>query len=88
MRDLWDLDPGDGSIIEAYASATGVTAVPAALNLYRLWYDLDEIGGYLEGFRQPHHDDDDAAESWNNLQHFLQPEVRWPSLIAGQAPAD
>ena len=81
-RDLWNLDPGDGSIIEAYTSATGVAAVPEALSLYRLWYDLDEIGGYLEGFRQPHHDDADAAESWHNLQHFLQPEVRWPSLLA------
>lgn len=87
-RDLWDLDPGDGSIIDAYRTATGVAVLPEALNLYRLWYDLDEIGGYLEGFRQPHHDDADAAESWSNLQHFLQPEARWPSLLAGQGPAD
>jgi aminoglycoside phosphotransferase (APT) family kinase protein len=87
-RDLWDLDPGDGSILEAYTSATGAAAVPEALSLYRLWYDLDEIGGYLEAFRQPHHDDADAAESWNNLLHFLQPEARWPSLLAGNGPAD
>jgi spectinomycin phosphotransferase len=86
-RDLWDLDPGDGSILEAYTSATGVAVVPQALSLYRLWYDLDEIGGYLEVFRQPHHDDADAAESWSNLLHFLQPAARWPSLLAGDAPA-
>ncbi|MEO7571866.1 MAG: phosphotransferase [Acidimicrobiales bacterium] len=83
-RDLWDLDPGDGSIIEAYTCATGVVMLPEALALYRLWFDLDEIGGYLEGFRHHHHDDADAAESWNNLQHFLQPEARWPLLLAGQ----
>lgn len=87
-RDLWDLDPGDGSIIEAYTSATGVAAIPEALSLYRLWFDLDEIGGYLKAFRQPHHDDADAAESWNNLMHYLQPEVRWPSLLAGPALGD
>lgn len=84
-RDLWDLDPGDGSIMQAYTEATGVATVPEALDLYRLWYDLDEIGGYLEGFRQPHHDDADAAEAWANLLHFLQPEERWRALLAGQA---
>ena len=87
-RDLWDLDPGDGSILEAYASATGVVALPEALSLYRLWYDLDEIGGYLDGFRRSHHDDADAAEAWNNLQHFLQPEARWPSLLAGPGASE
>jgi hypothetical protein len=81
-RDLWDLDPGDGSIIEAYSSATGVAVLPDALALYRLWYDLDEIGGYLDRFRRPHQDDADSAESWTNLLHFLQPDARWGSLLA------
>ena len=85
-RDLWDLDPGDGSILEAYSAATGVAMRPEALSLYRLWYDLDEIGGYLEGFRRAPQDDADAAEAWNNLLHFLQPEARWPSLFADRVP--
>ena len=35
-RDLWSLDTGDGTILDAYASATGVTPLPSLLNLYRL----------------------------------------------------
>ncbi len=85
-RDLWDLDPGDGSILEAYSAATGVAMRPEALSLFRLWYDLNEIGGYLDEFRRPHDDDADAAEAWNNLLHFLQPEARWPSLFADRVP--
>jgi hypothetical protein len=51
-----------------------------ALSLYRLWFDLAEIGGYLTLFRAPHDDTADAAESWGNLQHFLRPAERWPAL--------
>ncbi len=32
-RDLWNLDPGDGSILEAYADATGVIPQPSLLDL-------------------------------------------------------
>ena len=66
-RDLWDLDPGDGSILEAYRQATGLTAAPPALDLYRLWYDLAEIGQYLGELRRPHTDTADVAEGWKNL---------------------
>jgi spectinomycin phosphotransferase/16S rRNA (guanine(1405)-N(7))-methyltransferase len=79
-RDLWDLDPGDGSVLDAYAQATGVVPSAAALDLYRLWYDLAEIGQYLGELRRPHSDTADIAESWKNLQHFLQPTQRWPQL--------
>ena len=80
-RDLWMLDPGDGSILEAYRRATGITASADTLDLYRLWFDLDEIGGYLALFGQPHGDDANTAESWANLVRILRPEERWPSLI-------
>ena len=79
-RDLWDLDPGDGSIVRAYEEATGLEVSRAALDLYRLWYDLAEIGQYLGELRGPHPDTGDMAESWKNLQHFLQPAERWPGL--------
>jgi hypothetical protein len=80
-RDLWDLDPGDGSVLDAYRQATGLTASPAALDLYRLWYDLTEIGGYLGELRRPHTETADIAEAWKNLQHFLRPAERWPGLV-------
>ena len=80
-RDLWDLDPGDGTVLDTYRQATGLTPSPAALDLYRLWYDLTEIGGYLGELRRPHTDTADIAESWKNLCHHLRPAERWPHLV-------
>jgi hypothetical protein len=79
-RDLWVLDPGDGSICAAYTAATGTPISIARIDWYRLWYDLFEIAGYIDLFREPHEDTTDAAESWKNLLHFLQPDIRWPDL--------
>ena len=79
-RDLWHLDPGDGSILDAYRRRTGVTPSPAAVDLYRLWWDLTEIGGYLGVLRRPHTDTTDIAESWKGLQEYLDPAERWPGL--------
>ena len=80
-RDLWDLAWHDASLLRAYTAATGVEPDQDALSLYRLWYDLAEIGGYLSLFRAPHRQSADTAESWKNLRHFLQPAERWPALV-------
>ena len=79
-RDLWHLDPGDGSILDAYRRRTGVTPSTAAVDLYRLWWDLTEIGGYLGVLRRPHTDTTDIAQSWKGLQQYLAPAERWPGL--------
>ena len=75
------LDPGDGSVLAAYTEATGVALVGERLDYYRLWYDLFEIAGYIDLFRDDHADTADAAESWKNLVDFLQPARRWPALF-------
>ena len=80
-RDLWVLDPGDGSVLAAYTEATGVALVEERLDYYRLWYDLFEIAGYIDLFRAAHADTADAAESWKNLVAFLRPAGRWPALV-------
>jgi spectinomycin phosphotransferase len=80
-RDLWDMADHDESILDSYTSATGVDIDREALTLYRLWYDLAEIGGYLSLFRGPHGQTADTNESWRNLQHFLRPANRWPALM-------
>ena len=81
-RDLWELAAEDDSVVAAYVAATGVEIDDQALDLYRLWYDLAEIGGYLSLFRESHAETADTAESWLNLVEFLQPSERWP-LVAG-----
>jgi spectinomycin phosphotransferase len=79
-RDLWDLAETDRSVLAAYTEATGTVVDSAALALFRMWYDLAEIAGYIELFRGAHDDTEDTAESWKNLEYFLQPAERWPQL--------
>lgn len=52
-RDLWDLTGSDASLLNYYTAATGTEIDHQALSLYRLWYDLAEVGGYLGWFQGP-----------------------------------
>ncbi|HUC25997.1 MAG TPA: phosphotransferase [Streptosporangiaceae bacterium] len=79
-RDLWELAETDYSALTAYTEATGTAIDSGALALFRMWYDLSEIAGYIELFRGAHDDTKDAAESWKNLEYFLRPAERWPQL--------
>jgi spectinomycin phosphotransferase len=79
-RDLWDLAETDHSVLAAYTEATGTAIDPGALALFRMWYDLSEIAGYIDLFRAAHDDTADTAESWKNLEYFLRPAKRWPQL--------
>ncbi len=80
-RDLWHVDPGDGSILDAYLERTGVRPHPEAIDLYRLWWDLTETGQYLGMLRRPHLDTTDVAMAWQGLQEYLDPAARWPALV-------
>lgn len=69
-RDLWTLDPGDGSILAAYTEATGVTARPALLDLYRLRWDVADLAVDVDRFCRPHlgtPDDEKAFEILRSL---------------------
>lgn len=79
-RDLWVLAENDASLLAAYTEATGTEIDDSALALFRMWYDLSEIAGYIDLFRGVHGDTEDAAESWKNLEYFLRPAERWPQL--------
>ena len=73
-RDLWIVAGDDPRIADAYAAATGVPVGHAALTCYGVLWDLNEIAGYITLLRRPHVDNADVAESWRNLQRFLQPK--------------
>jgi len=70
-RDLWSLDPGDGSVIDAYAQATGTTPQPSVLDLYRVRWDLAEIAEYTSHFRAPHSTGADDEKSWAELHEIV-----------------
>lgn len=82
-RDLWELAEADSSVLAAYTEATGTAVDPAALALFRMWYDLFEIADYICLFRDAHAETEDTAESWKNLEFFLRPAERWPLLAIG-----
>ncbi|GAB2720750.1 hypothetical protein GCM10027089_50730 [Nocardia thraciensis] len=70
-RDLWDLDPGDGSLLAAYAERTGTTPHPELLELYRRRWDLADAAEYVRRFRRPHTGTEDDIESWKGLQELV-----------------
>jgi spectinomycin phosphotransferase/16S rRNA (guanine(1405)-N(7))-methyltransferase len=70
-RDLWDLDPGDGSLHAAYTAATGTALRPELLDLYRLRWDLTDIAVCLARFREPHGTTADDEESWSILEELV-----------------
>ena len=68
-RDLWMIEPRDAADWSAYGLVT--EADPAALVLYRLWWDLSEICGYTVEFRDPHVEDDNTRVAWRSLSGYL-----------------
>jgi hypothetical protein len=75
-RDLWDLDPGDGSILAAYQRATGITPEPAALELFRLRWDLTDIAMNVSQFRLPHTGDANDGKAFAVLAALLSKITR------------
>lgn len=70
-RDLWNLDPGDGSVLRGYADATGVTPEPTMLELYRIQWDLKDLAVDVARFRRPHTGDADDGKSWRILHALV-----------------
>ena len=70
-RDLWGLDPGDGSVLSAYAEATGVAPLPSMLELYRIRWDLADLAVDVSRFRRHHTGNADDDKSWDILRHLI-----------------
>ncbi|MGW6496332.1 phosphotransferase family protein [Nonomuraea angiospora] len=70
-RDLW-LVARDADDLARYADATGRTPDPAALELYRLRWALDDVAEFVEWFRSPHGRTPDAEQSWDALTGTLK----------------
>jgi spectinomycin phosphotransferase/16S rRNA (guanine(1405)-N(7))-methyltransferase len=66
-RDLWLLDPGDGSVANAYRQATGRVVVASMLDLYRLTWELSDLASCVARFRQGHADTAEDRKDWEIL---------------------
>jgi hypothetical protein len=71
-RDLWDLDPGDGSLLRSYARATGYSPRESLLELYSLRWELTDLALYATDFRREHAGDDNSAKSWATTQNVVR----------------
>jgi spectinomycin phosphotransferase len=71
-RDLWDLDPGDGSVLTAYAAATGVRPLPHLLELFRVRWDLADIAVDVSRFSRSHRGTAEDDESWRTLRSVVE----------------
>jgi aminoglycoside phosphotransferase (APT) family kinase protein len=66
-RDLWSLDPGDGSITSAYRQLTDRDVLPSMLDLYRLTWRLSDVASCIARFRQEHADTEEDRKDWEIL---------------------
>ncbi len=71
-RDLWSLDPGDGSILDAYAGLTGVIPQPTMLDLYRLRWDITDIAIDVSRFRRAHTGNAEDDKSFELLTSLVR----------------
>lgn len=71
-RDLWSLDPGDGSVLDAYARLTGVTPRRPMLDLYRLRWDIADIAADVGRFQRPHAGTAEDGESYELLKSLVE----------------
>ena len=71
-RDLWSLEPGDGSAHRAYAAATGVRPLPHLLELFRIRWDLADIAVGVSRFIRPHQGTAEDDASWRILSSLIE----------------
>jgi spectinomycin phosphotransferase len=67
-RDLWSLDPGDGTLLAEYERATGLTPDPDLLQLYRLCWDLKDLAADVRRLLRPHSGSPDDQKTWRVIR--------------------
>jgi hypothetical protein len=70
-RDLWRLAQGGGSVLRAYADATGTTPNERLVDLYGIRWDLAEIASFAAEFRRPHEDTEDSRKALEILRSVI-----------------
>lgn len=71
-RDLWSLDPGDGSVLDAYTAITRVTPRPGLLELYRLGWEVKDMAYDTARLMRPHGGTADDAKTWKVLSALVR----------------
>src|SRR3954452_519086 len=70
-RDVWSVAE-TAEDLERYAEAAGRTVSASALALYRLRWDLEGTGVFVDWFRAPHDRPPDTEEAWHALLEAVE----------------
>jgi spectinomycin phosphotransferase len=80
-RDLWMLVGDDGDEANGYADATGHELDAAAMNFFRLRWDLADIAAFTDLLRSPHHHTEDTEKAHDALRFYVGSRDRWAALL-------
>jgi spectinomycin phosphotransferase len=82
-RDLWMVVVGGGTdAADLYTRATGTKVNEAALDFFRLTWDLKDLAEYLNVLRAPHQENDDTVRHYQALTRCAAIRDRWTALLA------
>jgi spectinomycin phosphotransferase len=81
-RDLWMLVENGADDLAAYAEATGHRIDHAALDFYRLAWDLNDVAESLNVLRSPHGESEDTAWAYDALTTCMPSRDQWSRLLA------
>ena len=70
-RDLWLAAGDDARAAGRYAELTGRRVSGAAMDLYRLRWDLDDVALSVRDFRAPHVQNEDTALMWDAITEHI-----------------
>ena len=75
-RDLWWLTREDAGVGAAYERRTGTSVDPAALEFYRLRWDLTDLALFTAQLRDPHVDQRETQTAWETIAGYLDGDMR------------
>ena len=81
-RDLWMLvTGGTDAAADLYVRATGTQVNDAALDFFRLLWDLKDLTEYIKVLRSPHRENDDTVRWYQALTNCASIRDEWTALL-------
>jgi spectinomycin phosphotransferase len=80
-RDLWMPVVGGADAADQYLRATGTQVDEAALDFFRLTWDLKDLAEYLNVLRSPHQKNDDTVRHYHALKSSAAIRESWTALL-------
>jgi spectinomycin phosphotransferase len=82
-RDLWMLVDDGTEAADLYSRATGTQPDAAALDFFRLTWDLKDLAEYLSVLRSPHEENDDTVRQYQAFRNCAAIRESWAALLDG-----